>query len=148
MGSDEVKGQTRYLIMAESSDILFEKFRISECYKKDESSAVYLADHIFLDKKVILKVLNTANIADPSRVERFKREAKILAKLNHPNIIDVIDFGLANGSFYISFEYFESNTLRTIIKDPGVTVEQKKDLMIQLLNGLNYAQKQHHTPRH
>ena len=75
------------------SDILFEKFEIIECLKKDENSGVYLARHIYLNKNIILKCLSTESIEDKERVERFKREAKILAQLEHPSIIKVLDFG-------------------------------------------------------
>ena len=95
-----------------NAEILFKKFKIISCYKKNENSAVYLANHIFLDKKVFLKILNTQTIPDTSITERFKREAKILAQLEHPNIIKVFDFGMFEEYFYISFEYFESENLR------------------------------------
>ena len=76
-----------------ASEILFEKFEIIEVLKKDEHAAVYLANHIYLSKRIILKVLNTQKLPDPALIERFKREAKLLAKLDHPNIIKVLDFG-------------------------------------------------------
>ena len=49
-----------------NAEILFKKFKIISCYKKNENSAVYLANHIFLDKKVFLKILNTQTIPDTS----------------------------------------------------------------------------------
>lgn len=122
-----------------TSEILFEKFEIIECFKKDEHASVYLADHIYLGKKIILKALNTKTIFDESKVERFKREAKIMAKLEHPNIIKVLDFGTYNEYFYISFEYFESKNLRSLLKDKSLTPKQKKDLIVQLFKGLGYA---------
>ncbi|NJD22193.1 MAG: PEGA domain-containing protein [Melioribacter sp.] len=122
-----------------STEILFEKFQIIEVLKKDEHAAVFLANHIYLNKKIILKVLNTQKIHDPSLVDRFKREAKILAKLDHPNIIKVLDFGLSKEFFYISFEYIEGESLRNVFKTKTLTQEQKEHLMIQLLKGLDYA---------
>jgi len=122
-----------------TSEILFEKFELIECFKKDEHASVYLANHIYLGKKIILKVLNTKTIFDDAKVERFKREAKILAKLDDPNIIKVLDFGTFNEFFYISFEYFESKNLRSFIKDKSLSLEQKKKLIIQLFHGLSYA---------
>lgn len=124
-----------------SSEILFEKFQVIETLKKDEHAGVYLANHIYLGKKIILKILNTLKIPDPSIVERFKREAKILAKLDHPNIIKVLDFGLSKEFFYISFEYIEGESLRNVFKSKILTLEQKEHMMIQLLQGLNYAHK-------
>lgn len=122
-----------------TSEILFDKFEVIECFKKDEHASVYLANHIYLGKKIILKALNTKTIFDEAKVERFKREAKIMAKLEHPNIIKVLDFGTHNEYFYISFEYFESKNLRSFIKDKSLSLEQKRDLVIQLFHGLGYA---------
>ncbi|MBA4406728.1 hypothetical protein C0389_05585 [bacterium] len=124
-----------------TSEILFEKFQIIEVLKKDEHAAVFLANHIYLSKKIILKVLNTQKLPDPSMVERFKREGKILAKLDHPNIIKVLDFGMSKEFFYISFEYIEGESLRNIFKTKTLSQEQKEHVMIQLLKGLDYAHR-------
>ncbi len=92
--------------------VLFGKFEILECYKQDEHAAVYLARHLFLEKKIILKTLNTSNLPDTSMLKRFQREARILAGIEHPHIIAVYDFGSEGDQFYISFEYFPSQHLR------------------------------------
>ncbi len=122
-----------------TTEILFDKFEILEVLKKDEHAAVFLANHIYLSKKIILKVLNTQKISDQALVERFKREAKLLAKLDHPNIIKVLDFGTAKEYFYISFEYIEGVSLRNILKSKTLEQEQKEKLMIQLLKALDFA---------
>ncbi len=129
-----------------TSEILFEKFQIIEVLKKDEHAAVFLANHIYLAKKIILKILNTQKISDQSLVERFKREAKILAKLDHPHIIKVLDFGMHKEYFYISFEYIEGVSLRNLMKKEELSFEQKKHLTVQLLKGLHYAH--HHQIVH
>lgn len=122
-----------------SAEILFEKFQIIEVLKKDEHAAVFLANHIYLSKKIILKVLNTQKISDQALIERFKREAKILAQLDSPHIIKVLDFGMFKEYFYISFEYIEGVSLRNLLKQQQLNVEQKNHLMAQLLKGLYYA---------
>ncbi|NMB83652.1 MAG: serine/threonine protein kinase, partial [Ignavibacteria bacterium] len=122
-----------------TTEILFEKFEILEVLKKDEHAAVFLANHIYLSKKIILKVLNTQKISDQALVERFKREAKLLAKLDHPNIIKVLDFGTSKEYFYISFEYIEGVSLRNVLKTRTLEQEQKVKLMIQLLKALDFA---------
>jgi len=122
-----------------SSEILFDKFEIIDCLKKDNQTGVYLANHIYLGKKIILKTLDTSKLSDNSILERFKREAKILAQLNHPNIIKVLDFGNYNEFFYISFEHFESSNLRNIINKNNLSINDKKNLFIQLLDGLKAA---------
>lgn len=119
-------------------NILFEKFEIISCMKKDEFSSVYLANHIFLEKRIILKVLDTSVIQNENLNQRFKREARILASLDHPNIIKVLDFGTSGKYFYISFEYFKSVTLREIINSGEKNTERIKDLFVQFYKGLEY----------
>lgn len=116
---------------------LFGKFEIIKCFKKDESLAVYLADHIYLNKKIILKTLNTGTIADQVVLERFKREAQLLAKIDHPNIISVYDFGTFEEFFYISFEYFESKNLRQAFKNNSWNIEDKINILNQIATGLS-----------
>ncbi|MBL1214295.1 MAG: serine/threonine protein kinase [Ignavibacteriae bacterium] len=125
--------------MSNLSDILFEKFEIVEVLKKNEHAGVYIAHHKYLGKKIVLKVLNTQTIGDDSVTERFKREAKTLAQLEHKNIIRVLDFGMFEEYFYISFEYFKSENLRTFIAKNNLTDEEREKLVIQLLQGLSFA---------
>ena len=122
-----------------STEILFEKFEVIECLKKDTNTSVYIAKHIYLGKKIILKTLNTDELSDKTVLGRFKREAKILARLDHPNLIKVLDFGTYQNFFYLSFEYFESRNLRAIIKFNNFSVDEKTYLLIQLLKALNVA---------
>ncbi len=122
-----------------SLEILFDKFEIIDCLKKDGQAAVYLANHIYLGKKIILKTLDTSDLPDNTILERFKREAKILARLSNENIIKVLDFGTFKNFFYISFEHFESVTLRDVIKNNSLTNEQKIYLLTQLLKALAVA---------
>lgn len=122
-----------------SGNILFDKFEIINCLKKDAHSSVYLANHIYLGKKIILKTLNTNDLSDQTVLSRFKREAKILAQLDHPNLIKVLDFGTHENHFYISFEYFESRNLRDVIKQNDLSEEDKFQIFIQLLKALNIA---------
>ena len=126
-------------MLGNTTEILFEKFEIIEVLKKDEHAGVYLANHIYLSKKIILKILNTQKLPDQALVERFKREAKLLAKLDHPNIIKVLDFGTSKEYFYISFEYIEGTSLRITLNKQPLTDEQKQHITIQLLKALHYA---------
>ncbi len=119
--------------------ILFDKFEIISCVKKDKGTGVYIAHHIYLGKKIFLKTMDQNNIPDAATLKRFKREAKVLAQLDHPNIIKVFDFGTFDHFFYISFEYFESRNLRKILQENELSEKQKLDIFMRILKGLNYA---------
>lgn len=128
--------------MSRKPELLFEKFEIETVIKKDAYSAVYLARHIYLGKRIFLKTLNTKELADAALLHRFKREAKILAHLEHPHIIKVLDFGTVGDQFYISFEYFASRNLRQWLKERSLTVAQKEFLLAQLAQALHFAHSQ------
>lgn len=129
--------------MTDRGNILFEKFDILECIKKDSGVAVYVATHIYLGKTILLKTLNRESVADPAMLDRFQREAKTLARLEHPNIIKVLDFGTYESFFYISFEYFDSRNLRQVIQADALSSDDKVDVCLQLLRGLDYAHQHH-----
>jgi len=130
------------MVEQNNKEILFGRFRIEACLKKDNVSSVYTAWHIFLDKKILLKTLRAAEIDDPTWLERFRREAKVLARLDHPNIIRVLDFGSENSIYYISFEYFEARDLRYFLQHRKLQPAQKHSIFVQLLSGLHTAHKQ------
>lgn len=119
--------------------LLFEKFDIIECLKKGPVTSVFLANHVYLDKKIILKTLDTAGLKEPELQERFKQEAKILARLDHPNIINVLDFGIHEKTFYISFEYFKSQTLREFLEHKTGNAISPGHIVRQIISALAYA---------
>ena len=143
MDTDKIKGDGSSImsVMEKTKDILFDKFFIIECYKKDDHSSVYLAEDMKNHKKVILKILNTLNLPDESILQRFKREAKVLLNIDHPNIIKVLDFGTYNNFFYTSFEYFESKNLRHFIREGNLSNDKKQNLIAQLFTGIGFAHK-------
>ena len=125
--------------MGGGKDILFEKFEIIECLKKDNSACVYIAFHIYLGKRILLKTLDRSKISDPAMLKRFQREAKTLARLDHENIITVYDFGTFESFFYISFEYFKSRNLRAVNDENNLNLEQKKHIFAQIVRGVAFA---------
>jgi serine/threonine protein kinase len=72
---------------------------------------VYLGEHIFLKKQVAIKLLH-ARFADPSALKNFHREAQLIASLDHPHIVRVLEFGLADTIPYLAMEYAQNGSLR------------------------------------
>ncbi len=80
---------------------------------------VYLARDLLLDRPVALKVLFPEFSGNQSFVERFRREARAAANLNHPNIVSIYDWGEENGTYFIVMEYIDGLTLREVIRAEG-----------------------------
>ena len=101
--------------------------------------AVYLARQTELDRPVAVKILPQTLAADPTFVERFRREAKALARLDHPNIVRVFGSGVSNGYCYIVMEYVEGVTLREAIREKAVDPKAALRIVPQIVAALEYA---------
>ena len=80
---------------------------------------VYLARDASLDRQVAVKVLFPEFANDPSFVERFRREAKAAANLNHPNIVGIYDWGQEQGTYYIVMEYVPGRSMADVLRSTG-----------------------------
>ena len=80
---------------------------------------VYLARDASLDRQVAIKVLFPEFANDPSFVERFRREAKAAATLNHPNIVGIYDWGQEQGTYYIVMEYVVGRSMAEVLSATG-----------------------------
>ena len=102
--------------------------------------AVYRASHVETNRVVAIKALHPRHVDNPKVVERFRREAKLAARLVHPNIAGVIDFGksLDDGRHLIVLELAEGESLTAIMTMP-LPPERVTELTSQLLRGLEHA---------
>ena len=103
-------------------------------------TTVYKAQHLNLNRTVILKVLNPQWLREQDLLKRFKREARISAHLQHPNIVNVYDFHISPDLVYISLEYVEGGTLEQLIheKQP-LALPQIISIVRDTLKALDYA---------
>ena len=101
---------------------------------------VYMAEDTKLERKVALKFLPTQYTSDLEIVERFKREAKAAASLNHPNIITVHEVGEHEGQTFIAMEYVKGESLRDRIKQQ-LAPNESIELISQVCDGLSKAHK-------
>ena len=101
--------------------------------------AVYRALQTDLQRPVAVKVMPESLSADPTFVERFRREAQTLGKLNHPNIVSVYDSGVSNGVCYIVMELVEGTTLREAIAASAIDPAAALRIVPKICDALAYA---------
>ena len=103
-------------------------------------STVYLAKDETLERSVAVKVLHAGISDQPDQIERFRREARAVAQLSHPNVVAVIDAGEDGGHPYIVFEYVEGETLKQRIDRLGrLPVDEAAAYAIEIGRGLAAA---------
>ena len=88
---------------------------------------VYRARDTKLGRSVAIKVLPPAFVDDPGRLARFQREARMVASLNHPNIVTIHSFEEAGDVHFLTMELVEGQPLSRLIPDGGLTVDQILD---------------------
>jgi len=103
---------------------------------------VYLARDLLLDRPVALKVLFPEFSGNRSFVERFRREARAAANLNHPNIVSIYDWGEENGTYFIVMEYIDGLTLREVIRAEGrLAPERSAAIGADIAAALDFAHR-------
>jgi serine/threonine-protein kinase len=99
--------------------LLNERFRLEEQIGAGGMSTVYRAYDTTLERWVAIKLMHRDISSDPDQLERFRREARAVARLNHPHVVTVIDFGEDGGAPYIVLEFVEGETLKQRIRRMG-----------------------------
>ncbi|HAT72065.1 MAG TPA: hypothetical protein DCS63_04540 [Elusimicrobia bacterium] len=101
---------------------------------------VYKALHITLDKLVCVKLLSPELAREQRNVDFFLREARSAAKLEHPNIVHVYNFGQENGSYFIIMSYVEGKSLQDLVAKKGpLETNEAAGILTGVLNGLAHA---------
>ena len=121
-------------------DVIGDRYELDELVGRGGMSSVYKAHDRLLERDVALKVLHSHFLADEEYVERFRREARAVAQLSHPNIVTVIDRGEADGHHFIVFEYVDGENLKELIRRVGpLPVRQAVQLALAVAEGLAFA---------
>jgi len=99
--------------------VIGERYRVLGTLGRGGMATVYLAEDLTLGRRVAIKVLHRKFAEDAKFVERFRREAKAAAGLNHPNVVGVYDWGSIGAQNYIVMEYVHGETLKDRIRRQG-----------------------------
>ncbi len=118
---------------------LFPALQIIEFIGAGGMGAVYKARQEGLDRVVALKILPEEFGHDVKFALRFTREARTLARLNHPNIVSVYEFGNVEETYYFLMEYVDGSNLREIIEARQLTPEHTLTIVPHLCDALQYA---------
>ncbi len=118
---------------------LFPQLEILELLGRGGMGAVYKARQPALDRLVALKILPQTTRNDAAFAERFNREARALAKLSHPNIVAVYDFGQAQGLHYFIMEYVDGPNLRQIERANKLSTREALQIIPQICEALQFA---------
>src|SRR5512136_2906288 len=100
---------------------------------------VFKARQPKLERFVALKILPVSLAADPAFAERFTREGRLLARLSHPNIVAIHDFGQANGFFYLLMEFVDGVNLRQAMRVGRFTPAQALAIVPKICEALQFA---------
>lgn len=117
----------------------FPQFEILEYLGRGGMGAVYKARQKSLNRLVAIKILAPERERDAQFAERFAREAELLARLNHPHIVTIHDFGNAEGWFYLVMEFVDGVNLRDLLRDGKMEPERALAIIPPICEALQYA---------
>ena len=136
MADEATTGLARSLI----GTVLSGRYRLESKLGSGGMSTVYLARDGTLERWVAVKVMHREMSDQPDQIERFRREARAVAQLSHPNVVAVIDAGEDGGHPYIVFEYVDGETLKQRIERVGpLPVDESTAYAIEIGRGLSAA---------
>ena len=124
-------------------DTLFDgRYRIKRKLGAGGMADVYLAEDQELGRRVAIKILNGRHANDDQFIERFRREAKNAAALNHPNIVSIYDRGEAEDTYYIAMEFLDGRTLKELVVSRGAApINVAIEYARQILSALRFAHR-------
>jgi serine/threonine-protein kinase len=124
--------------------LIAEKYRLDRLLGRGGMGAVYSGTHVELERPVAVKMLLPDSVSDPQALERFRREARAAARLNHPNVANTYDYGaLADGEAYLIMELLDGQTLREYLNSEGsLPLKWAVEIARQVGDGIGAA---HHS---
>ncbi|HEX7862458.1 MAG TPA: serine/threonine-protein kinase [Verrucomicrobiae bacterium] len=121
---------------------IFPQLEINELIGRGGMGFVFKARQLHLERDVALKLLPEKLSTDPHFADRFTREARVLARLNHPNIVMVHDFGHVGGFYYLLMEYVEGLNLRQAMRMGKFSPAEALAIVPKICDALQYAHEE------
>jgi len=119
--------------------VVIGEYQISELIGRGAIAEVYRACQMKLDRDVAIKIVPPHEDWDSEIVDLFEQEAKTIARLNHPNIVQVIDCGRHEKLYYFVMEYVDGTDFSVILKEKLYDLPQRIDVVVQVIKALIYA---------
>ncbi len=117
----------------------FSHYKILQKLGEGGMGEVYLAQDTDLDRKIALKILPAEMAENPERLERFKREAKAVAALNHPNIVTIHSIEESDDVRFLTMELVEGESIDRLIRGDGLELDKVFEIAIPLADALSAA---------
>ncbi len=117
-------------------------YRIMEQLGQGGMATVFKAYHAALDRYVAIKVLHPAFKEEPNFLSRFQREARVVARLEHPNIVPIYDYAEHKGQPYLVMKFIEGQTLKAYMNEKHLSKEEAVQIVDDVGGALAYAHNQ------
>jgi len=132
--------QAKKLLAGKAKGFRLGKYKLLGEVGKGGMSAVYLAEHLLMRRKVAIKVLPKSRVKDSSYLERFRLEARAVAKLDNPHIVRAFDIDNEGDTHYIVMEYVDGRDLHKVVSKEGpLDADTAADYIAQAATGLAHA---------
>ncbi|HEY5950393.1 MAG TPA: protein kinase [Kofleriaceae bacterium] len=118
------------------------RYKITEVMAAGSMGAVFKAERVPVGKLVAVKFLHASYANDSEFQARFDRETRVMSKLNHPNCVGVVDFGVWEGEPYLVMDFVDGVTLRSVMDNGPLPPNHALQIARQILSGLAHAHKQ------
>ncbi|MCS7243517.1 MAG: protein kinase [Candidatus Calescibacterium sp.] len=120
--------------------LLLNRYRVLSKLGQGGMGQVFMAHDTVLDRRVAIKVLSPELTKKEEFLQRFLREARITASLDHINIVKIYDLVVSNNQYYLVMEYIDGQSLRSYIeKKENNSLDVSLDIFLQILDGMEYA---------
>ena len=130
--------------MLELGTMLSGRYEVLKCVGSGGMADVYMAKDHKLNRNVAVKVLKSEYVEDEKFLRKFETEAQAVARLSHPNIVNIYDVGIEDGINYIVMELAEGITLKEYIRKKGyLTPKETVEISTQIASAISHAHKNH-----